>query len=106
MEDLLSQETRPTAVFAMNDLMAAGAMDAIKAANMRIPEDISVFGFDNRELASYLTPRLSTIEIDLKAIGLTAAKIALEQIRGGYSGETSVVIPSKIIMRDTVLQRA
>jgi DNA-binding LacI/PurR family transcriptional regulator len=65
-----------------------------------------VFGFDNRELASYLTPRLSTIEIDLKAIGLTAAKIALEQIRGGYSGETSIVVPSKIIMRDTVLQRA
>jgi LacI family transcriptional regulator len=105
MEDLLSQEIKPTAVFAMNDLMAAGAMDAIKAAGLRIPEDISVIGFDNRELASYLTPKLSTIKIDLKAIGLTAAKIALDQIRGVYSGEESVVIPGKIIMRDTVLQR-
>jgi LacI family transcriptional regulator len=102
MAELLSQDTKPTAVFAMNDLMAAGAMDAIKAVGLRIPEDISVIGFDNRDFTSYLTPRLSTVEIDLKEIGRMAAKITLDKINSVQNIQRDMVIPCRLVMRDTV----
>ena len=104
MTELLEQEheDRPTALFAMNDLMAAGAMDAISDAGLTIPGEISVIGFDDREIASFVRPKLSTIEIDLKGIGLEAAKIALNMIRSGHIEERGVIVPSKLVFRDTV----
>ena len=106
MQDLLAQEkdALPTAIFAMNDLMAIGAMDAIREAGLRIPEDISVVGFDNRQVSSFVFPKLTTVEIDLKTIGFTAAQMAVQKLdkAGQYAKEQSVVIPSRIILRDTV----
>jgi LacI family transcriptional regulator len=109
MRDLLMQNggkdgTRPTAVLAMNDLMAVGAMDAIRDAKLRVPQDISVVGFDNREVSTYVFPKLTTAEIDLKTIGFTAAQMAVEKLTkaGKYADVQNVVIPSKIILRDTV----
>ena len=107
MKDLLEQGTaRPTAVFAMNDLMAIGAMDAIRDAGLRVPEDVSVIGFDNRQEASFVFPKLTTAEIDLKAIGFTAAQMAAEKLAasGQYADCHSVVIPSKLVLRDTVVR--
>ncbi len=101
MEDLLSQDVRPTAVFAMNDIMAAGAIDAIMAAGLEIPRDIAVIGFDNREFASYLMPRLSTIEIDLKGIGRKAAEIAIRGIEAPKTPQSNIILPCKIILRET-----
>ncbi|MCL2718805.1 MAG: LacI family transcriptional regulator [Lachnospiraceae bacterium] len=95
-------KARPTAIFAMNDLMAAGAIAAIHHAKLRVPDDISVFGFDNREIASLLQPKLTTVEIDLKGIGSTAAQMALKGIRGESSPECCRVIPSRLILRETV----
>jgi LacI family transcriptional regulator len=109
MKDLLMQnggrdETCPTAVLAMNDLMAAGAMDAIREAKLRVPDDISVVGFDNREVSTYVFPKLTTAEIDLKNIGFTAAQMAVEKLSGmgQYADVQNIVIPSKLILRDTV----
>ena len=106
MKDLLEQErdNLPTAVFAMNDLMAIGAMDAIREAGLRVPEDISIMGFDNREVSSFVWPKLSTVEIDLKGIGFTAAQMAVEQLNdgGNQTRGREVVLPSRIITRDTV----
>ena len=95
----------PTAIFAMNDLMAAGAIDAVKNAGLRIPDDISVIGFDNREVSLFLHPRLTTVEIDLKGIGLRAAQTALQRIRGENIEERCQVIPSKLILRDTTRRK-
>ena len=107
MKDLLEYErdALPTAVLAMNDLMAAGAMDAIREANLKVPEDISVVGFDNREVSEFVFPRLTTIEIDLKAIGFTAAKMATQKLSGDgeYAETRNEVIPSRLLMRDTVI---
>ncbi|MCL2703797.1 MAG: LacI family transcriptional regulator [Defluviitaleaceae bacterium] len=101
--ELLEQANPPTAIFAMNDLMASGAMDAIRDAGFSVPGDISVIGFDNREIAYYLRPKLTTIEIDLKGIGLAAAKMAIDAIKGKTTEtERMVIIPSKLILRDTV----
>jgi len=122
MKELL-RDSPPTAVFAMNDLMAVGAMDAIKEAGLRVPQDISVVGFDNREVSEYVSPKLTTAEIDLKAIGYTAAQVAAEKLAGtdskctrkksgatkvsGFAeGKTTdghkIIIPSNIILRDSV----
>ena len=105
-KDLLEQEkdTMPSAVFAMNDLMAVGAMDALREAGLKVPGDISVVGFDNREVSEFVFPELTTVEIDLKAIGYTAAQVATQKLSGNgeYADQVSVTIPSRIIHRDTV----
>jgi len=106
MKDLLKSEQKslPTAVLAMNDLMAVGAMDAIRESNLKVPDDISVVGFDNREVSNFVFPKLTTVEIDLKAIGYTAAKMATQKLTGTgeYADLRNVIIPSKLIKRDTV----
>ena len=56
-------EEKPTAIFAMNDLMATGFMDAALNDGVRIPEDVSVIGFDNRQECRFTRPRLTTIVI-------------------------------------------
>jgi LacI family transcriptional regulator len=61
MRDLLERSARLTAVFAYNDLMAIGAMRAIRAQGRRVPEDVSVVGFDDVDLAAYVDPSLTTI---------------------------------------------
>ena len=106
MKDLLESHPKalPTAVLAMNDLMAVGAMDAIRENNLRIPEDISVAGFDNRDVSNYVLPKLTTVEIDLKTIGYTAAQMVTQKLSetGEYANERSIIIPSNLILRDSV----
>jgi len=107
MKDILKTERDdlPTAVIAMNDLMAVGAMDAIKQASLRVPDDISVVGFDNREVSEFVFPMLTTVEIDLKAIGYTAAQMATQKLSGTgeYADTRSIIIPSKLLMRGTLI---
>jgi LacI family transcriptional regulator len=106
MKDLLAShsDALPTAVLAMNDLMAIGAMDAVRDSGLRIPEDISVVGFDNREVSEYVYPKLTTVEIDLKSIGYTAAQMATQKLigYGEYADKRNVIVPSKLQVRDTV----
>jgi len=106
MMDLLEteKEALPTAVLAMNDLMAVGAMDAIRESGLRVPEDISVAGFDNREVSKFVFPKLTTIEIDQKAIGYSAAQMVTQKLSrtGKYANERNIMIPSKLIIRETV----
>jgi LacI family transcriptional regulator len=78
--DLLNQETKPTAIIAMNDLMAAGAIQAIKEIRLQVPDDISVIGFDNRELSGYHSPKLTTMSLPLEEMGKMAVNI-LHQIK-------------------------
>jgi len=106
MKDLLEQErgSLPTAVLAMNDFMAIGAMDAIREEKLRVPEDISVVGFDNREVSEFVFPKLTTVQIDLKATGFASAQVAVQKLRGAgeYTDAGCVIIPSKLVLRDTV----
>ena len=103
-KELLSGNALPTAIFAMNDFMAIGAMDAIREAGLRVPQDISVTGFDNRSVADIVYPRLTTAEIDLKAIGFTAAEMVASRLAniGQDTHERRIIIPSNIILRDSV----
>jgi LacI family transcriptional regulator len=72
MTRLLARKARPTAILASNDLSAIGAMNAIFEHGLRVPEDISVIGFDDIELSSYIQPPLTTIRISRTDIARTA----------------------------------
>jgi LacI family transcriptional regulator len=79
MQHVLEQKPRPTAVFAACDIMAAGAFQAIYAHGLRVPDDISVVGFDD-SLAPYLSPPLSTVAQPMEEIGRAAVQLALAEI--------------------------
>lgn len=77
-KQFLQLEQRPTAIFATCDILAAGALQAIYEQALRVPEDISLIGFDNT-YAPYLTPPLTTVELPMLDIGRAAVRIVLEQ---------------------------
>jgi LacI family transcriptional regulator len=81
---LLGLQHRPTAVFAGNDLMAFGGMCAANEAGVRVPDDLSVIGYDDIALASYSTPRLTTMSQPKYEMGETIARALVERIQGGH----------------------
>lgn len=71
---------RPTAVFAHNDALAIGVIDAIRASGLRCPEDISVIGFNDNPFSDHLSPPLTTIRVPGEDLGTAASKLAVERI--------------------------
>jgi DNA-binding LacI/PurR family transcriptional regulator len=82
MLKLLDLKDRPTAVFARNDFTAMGALNAIKRAGLRVPEDIAVMGYDDIPLASHTSPMLTTVRQPTREQGRTAAELLLRRIEG------------------------
>ena len=82
MKRLLTLPKPPTAIFARNDFTAIGAMSAIKEAGLRIPEDISIVGFDDISLAVRTSPPLTTVRQPMRLEGQIAAEMLLERIEG------------------------
>ena len=78
----LAMKRRPTAVFAISDMMAIGFMRAMYAAGLRVPDDVSVAGFDGIEFADYCEPPLTTVRQPREAMGRTAAELLVRLIRG------------------------
>ena len=101
--DLLSLAHRPTAIFAANDEMAAGVMTALLAAGLRIPEDVSVAGFDDTRLASLVWPPLTTIRQPIEAMAQRAAERLMHPDEEGPLEE---VFDFKLIIRQSTGPRA
>ena len=80
---LLAQSPRPTAIFCANDLMAMGALGAAAEAALRVPEDLSVMGYDDQELARYTDPPLTTLVLPNYEMGRRAAALLIAMARGG-----------------------
>ncbi|MCD8510638.1 MAG: LacI family transcriptional regulator [Bacillus sp. (in: Bacteria)] len=99
MVKLLKLENKPTAVYVAGDLMAIGAIKAIQEAGFKVPEDISVMGFDDIVIGRYMTPGLTTIKQDTALIGRTAASLLIEQINAKQKQFMSVKIPVSLIER-------
>jgi LacI family transcriptional regulator len=97
MEKALSQIKEIDAVFASSDLIALGAMNAIKEKHLSIPEDISIIGFGDIYLSKYLEPALTTIKRPFYNIGKTAVSMLMEKISGNHLGFESEN-PGKIII--------
>ncbi len=82
MKRLLSGGVEFTAVFAMADVIAVGAIRALRDAGKRVPEDVSVVGFDGLEIGTYTVPRLDTVVQDVEKLATRSVQILLEQIGG------------------------
>jgi LacI family transcriptional regulator len=82
MRELMALSAPPTAVFAVNDLMAIGALVAIREAGMRVPDDIAVAGFDDIPAAQLVSPSLTTIAQHPQRLGQRAAELVFERLQG------------------------
>ncbi|MDX1994708.1 MAG: LacI family DNA-binding transcriptional regulator [bacterium] len=100
-QKLLNVPHRPTAIFASNDLSAFGAMEAIRQHGLRIPDDISVVGFDDIPQASIAHPKLTTVRQPLEQMGRVAVKMLLEQIEDQSRPPRRVTLATRLIVRDS-----
>ena len=99
--ELLAGDAPFTALVCYNDLAAIGAIRAFMDHGLRVPEDISVIGFDDIQSASYHNPSLTTIRQPLKQMGLTAARILLQRIRGEEAIPNAVSILPELVIRES-----
>ncbi len=97
MERLLP--ARPTAVFVASDMMAMGAMKAIREAGLRVPDDIAVVGFDDLSVASLVEPPLTTIRQPVGRLGVMAVEMLIGLLEGTITSPQHVVLPVQLILR-------
>jgi DNA-binding LacI/PurR family transcriptional regulator len=101
-QKLLATGKRFTALFAFNDISAIGAMRAFRNAGLRVPDDISVVGFDDIQAASYLIPRLTTVQQPLRQMGELAARQLLGRISDGNGrAPQTISLEPKLIVRES-----
>ena len=101
MKRFLKLAEPPTAIFAANDLLALGAMQAIQKRKYHIPENFSVIGFNDIELASFVYPALTTIRQPMLEMGELAVKMLLRIIEEGEFNQRKIMLRSKLIVRES-----
>ena len=98
---LLQSSQRFTAIVSFNDIAAIGAIRALRDANLSVPDDVSVFGFDDINLSAYHNPRITTIRQPLRGMGETAARILLQRLQGFKNYPQELAVPPELIIRET-----
>ena len=102
MHRLMRLGSPPDAVFCANDLMAIGALDAVRELGLVVPQDVRVVGFDDIDAASLISPALTTIANPAYETGWTAGKLVLDRLQLRHTGSRrTVVLPCRLIVRDT-----
>jgi DNA-binding LacI/PurR family transcriptional regulator len=101
LTELLRTKDRPTAIFAANDWMAIRALRAAKYAGLRVPDDLSLVGFDNVDIVDYLTPPLTTIAQNAELMGAEAARRLLALTEGEPSEDVLTLLPTRLIVRQS-----
>jgi DNA-binding LacI/PurR family transcriptional regulator len=97
----LALPERPTAIFAANDLMALGAIYAIQDAGLRVPEDIALVGYDDREITSITRPTITTVSLPCYEMGQKSAQLLLSRIENQTEIEGPLRIQGKLIIRES-----
>lgn len=101
---LMEQKNKPTAVVVADDLMAIGAMKAVKAHGLSIPEDISIIGFNDTPLASYMDPPLSSMEIFVYDLGYNSSETLISQLQENGGHKKHIIIPTRLIVRNSTAE--
>lgn len=99
MKKILQLQNRPTAVFAVSDLLAIGALKEINAAGLRVPEDMAVVGFDKIDFSNMTNPALTTVAQPMYKMGTIAARMLIEKIQG--KNVDSVVLGHELVIRES-----
>ena len=99
MQELLSLRCPPTAVFAASDMLALGALAAAREKGVRIPEDVSVAGFDDIDFAGFSDPPLTTVRVPASQMGETAVEVLMEMIEGSPEEVRQISLGTELIVR-------
>lgn len=98
---LMETKEYPNALFASSDALAVGAMQAIQEAGLKIPEDISVIGFNDVSVAKYVSPSLSTVKVETEWMGELAVSTILELAKEFSTVPRKITLGTKLIQRDS-----
>lgn len=98
---LLSKRPDVTAIFCASDLMALGAMQAVRGLGLRIPEDISIVGFDNINITEYSTPALTTVQQNKYDLGYHSAQMLIDLLEG-RNVQPQLTLPTELVRRGSV----
>src|SRR5258708_27350145 len=104
MQEFLKKKKDFTAVFAYNDFSAIGAIRSLREAGLRIPEDVSVIGFDDVNSAAFQNPSLTTIRQPLQKMGEIAAQTLLDRLNGREVPK-EILVELELIVRESTGQR-
>lgn len=105
MEEIWSNELKPTAIFSASDKMAIGALNYCLDHGLKVPEDVSIAGFDDMELATAVRPALTTIHQDQVEKGIKTADILLDLIEKEEKESYNIQLPYSLIERDSTCAR-
>jgi LacI family transcriptional regulator len=97
--ELLALPNRPTAIFAFSDAMAVGTLRAARERGLEVPDDLSVVGFDDVEMASIATPQLTTVSQPLQDLGRLAVSVLYRQINGLQPDANRFELSTRLIVR-------
>jgi DNA-binding LacI/PurR family transcriptional regulator len=101
MQRLLSSRQRFTALVSFNDVAAIGAMRALQDFGLKVPDDISVIGFDDIRIAAFSNPRLTTIRQPMANMGRIAAQCVLNQLNGSERFRKQITVEPELVVRDS-----
>jgi DNA-binding LacI/PurR family transcriptional regulator len=101
MQKLLAIRHPPTAVFAASDMLAVGALAAAREQGFRVPEDVSVAGFDDIDFAAFSNPPLTTIRVPASQMGEMAVAMLMEMIEGNFGEVRQITLDTELIVRES-----
>lgn len=101
VHQLLSEGKQFTAILCANDMLAVGALKALKEHKLRVPRDVSLIGINDMETSRYLDPMLTTVAIPMGEMGALAAKMLIDRIHGGHKAPVKMIIPGTLICRES-----
>ncbi|WP_211474235.1 LacI family DNA-binding transcriptional regulator [Collimonas humicola] len=98
---MMAQPEAPSAVFAVSDTLAIGALSALRQLNKRVPDDVAVVGFDDIAIAAQTWPTLTTIAQPMRALGETAAQLLLQRLADPEAMVQGVLLPHRLVQRES-----
>ena len=101
---LLERPNRPTAIFAGSDLQAMGVYEAARQLGLRIPEDLSVVGFDDVQTAAFLGPALTTVRQPLQDMARAAVRMLVEALSTDDVLQPHIIMPTSLVVRNSTQQ--
>lgn len=102
-EEMLSHASRPTAIFATSDVAAMGVIDAARSIGMRVPEELSIVGFDDIPSSATMFPALTTVRAPLREMGRAGAEMLLALLADPNDSMPSQVLPTELIERESAV---
>lgn len=98
----MPESSRPSAILCMNDEMAIGLMSGLRKGGIRIPDDVSVSGFDGLDLGDYAEPALTSMAQPAEKMGAAGAEVLIDMIEGNTETQGDIILPFKLIERSSI----